>query len=383
MMCLVWKSSRLFVHRLGLANRLGTALALWLFSGAVVAEDTGEVLFEDQFASATLSPEWQIREGRWAVEDGALVNRGGGLITLDLMPGTTFAMEGEIKFPSNWTSVILFYTGPEDYGTLYFGGGYWESFEMEGEEIGNYIQHKDPDIVPGMTHRIRVVCDGARVDLYYDDTLKGASQFQPRPGSRIAFRNQAGGGLLAIRNIRITRPPVEEGRTICSLSAGDLSGSTVYRDYQRQGTLSTTNRVIVHESTQAAELRYSFADGDVFESCFARIPLKATPCRSLRLDVHADGSGNTLFIVLHDQTGEQHLVVKAPMEWQGWQDVGVNLGAFLAGPLNRERSAIHWKGDGNQKIDFAITAMDIGIAKRGTRRTGGGAVRFKNVRFAE
>lgn len=43
-------------------------------------------------------------------------------------------MELELIFPSNWMSVILFFSEPENYGTLYFANSYWESFEMEGKK---------------------------------------------------------------------------------------------------------------------------------------------------------------------------------------------------------------------------------------------------------
>ena len=359
------------------------AVAFHVVTGTVLAQGTESELFEDTFQSGTLSSHWTIQEGRWTVENGSLRNRGGGLITLGLMPGTAFVMEAEIHFPPNWTSVILFYTAPQDYGTLYFGGGYWESFELEGQEVANYIQHRDPDIVPGRAHKIRVVCNDARVTLYYDDQVKGTAFFQPRPASRIAFRNQEKGGLLEIRTIRIGKLAVLDGRTVYALAPADFAGSRMYRDRRRQGKLSPTDRLRVNETTQEVDLDYAFSDGNVYEGCFARIPLNVAFCNRLRLDVDADDSKNTFFVILHDKTGEQHLVVKTYLEWKGWQELGIALESFLTSPGKKERSALHWKGDGNQVIDFPITAVDIGIAKRSRRKTDRGTVRLKKVRFVD
>ena len=121
----------------------------------------------------------------------------------------------------------------------------------------------------------------------------------------------------------------------------------------------------------------------MFESVFARIPLNVASCNGIRLDLDADNSTHTFFIIIHDQSGEQHLVVKTYLGWQGWQELGVNLESFLTSPDNKARTALHWDGDGNQKIDFPITAMDVGIAKRGRSNNGSGALRLKNVRFVD
>ena len=48
-----------------------------------------------------------------------------------------------------------------------------------------------------------------------------------------------------------------------------------------------------------------------------------------------------------------------------------------------ERLAIHWGGDGNQKIDLPTTALDIGVVKRGSRTADGGQLRFRKVRFLD
>ena len=160
---------------------LSSALA---FAGvAAAAESAGKVLFTDTFQSAQLAPEWQVIEGKWGIEDGSLACRDGGTIALNVPPGGRFALEFEIAFPSNWMSIIPFFTGPEDYGTLYLGGGYWETFEMAGEELANYVQRKDPEIVrTGGFQNVRVVSEYGVISFTYDGNPKGPGVLPYRPG---------------------------------------------------------------------------------------------------------------------------------------------------------------------------------------------------------
>jgi len=101
------------------------------------------------------------------------------------------------------------------------------------------------------------------------------------------------------------------------------------------------------------------------------------------MDVERDGSRNGFFVIVHDASGEQHLAMATGLAWSGWQDVGINLKPILDSPGKMERLAIHWGGDENQKLDFPVTAIDIGAAKRGARTTDRGQLRFRNVRFLD
>lgn len=77
------------------------------------------------------------------------------------------------------------------------------------------------------------------------------------------------------------------------------------------------------------------------------------------------------------------MVCKTGLVWQGWQEVGVNLKPFLESPAKMQRSVIHWGGDENQKIDFPIKAIDIGVAKRGGKFKNSGEVKLRQISFIE
>ena len=94
-----------------------------------------------------------------------------------------------------------------------------------------------------------------------------------------------------------------------------------------------------------------------------------------------DGSRNTFFVILHDASGEQHMILKSALVWKGRQDLILSLENFLKCPEKMQRFYTRWGGDNNQKIDFPITKVDIGVARSGKANTSSGTVRFKKIRF--
>ena len=354
-------------------------------AGTARAEDAaGRELFSDSFDKPQLGSAWEVVEGEWKVEDGALAGRGGGLIVLKTPPGGRFAMEFEIQFPNTWMSVIPCYTSPESYGTLYFGGGYWESFEMVGKDIADYRQHKDPEIVTTSgTHRIKVTSEYGLLSFTFDGHAKGPAAIAFRPGSRVAFRTLPGASLCKIKNFRLVQLPPDDSKVVSQLPAAETARGVVFQDYRQSGKPGGADRLNVDLQSGAAALKYEFDSGKNFESCFVRLPAQAAQCRAIFLDVEGDGSRNDFFVIVHDASGEQHLVMSTGIAWSGWQDVGVNLGTFLKGPAQNERLIVHWGGDQNQKIDFPIRTVDVGVVKRGIRTSDRGQIQFRNVRFVD
>ena len=358
-------------------------MAVLAIAGAAEAEDApGRELFSDSFEKPELGAAWKVVEGNWKVEEGALTGRGGGLIVLQTPPGGRFSMEFDIQFPNTWMSVIPCYTAPESYGTLYFGGGYWESFEMVGKDIADYRQRKDPQIVTTSgSHRIKVVSEYGLLSFTFDGHAKGPAAIAFRPGSRVAFRTLPGASVCKIKNFRLVQLSPDISQAVSQLTAAEVAKGIVFQDYRQSGKPGAADRLKVDLQSGDAALKYEFDSGKNFESCFVRLPVEAAQSRAIFLDVEGDGTRNDFFVIVHDASGEQHLVMSTGIAWSGWQDVGVNLGAFLKSPEQNERLVIHWGGDHNQRIDFPIRTLDIGVVKRGIRTADQGQFRFRNVRF--
>lgn len=352
---------------------------------AAVADPAGKAVFADDFHSEKLSPEWQVIEGEWRVADGALNCRDGGTIALNVPPGSRFAIEFEIAFPSGWMSVIPFFTGLEDYGTLYFGGGYWETFEMAGKEVVvNYVQRKDPEIVrAGGFQRIRIVSEYGTLSFTYDGKAKGPAVLPCRPGARIAFRSLPKSGLLKIRNFRLEQLPPDDRKVVAALTPAGLAKGTVHQDQGIKSRPGDRESLRVDGATGEADLTYHFSPNAEFRSTLVRFSVTANRCRLAVIDVESDGSKNNVFVIVHDASGEQHLALLSPLAWTGWQEAAVSLERFFESPDGMQRFADRWGGDGNQKLDFPITAVDIGVAKREGRLKNDGQVRIRNVRFLD
>lgn len=365
------------------SSAVAAILCLAFVALAHAADET--VIFSDSFQGKQLSPEWEVHEGRWEIADGALTVTDGGIISLKKLPGGSFAMEFEITFPATWMSVIPLFTSPDDYATLYFAGGYWESFQMRGHDLSGYVQRKDPDMVrTGDFQKLKVISDYGSVWFTYDGKEKGPVAFPFRPGARIAFRSLPGPGVLKIRNFKLTKVEPADIKVIRELRPEELSQGTIGKDRGLEGKPGATSEAVsVDPQTGAVVVSYAFASDNQFESCFARIPVRVARSGRIFMEVEADNSRNNFFLIVHDASGEQHLVIKSPIVWQGVQEVGINLAPYLESPPAMQRQAIHWAGDGNQKIDFPITAFDVGVSKRSPGATRIGQIRIRAIRFVE
>ncbi len=366
-------------------TRFATVLTLCLASLAIAqaADDSGlHEIFTDFFADAALAPAWEVHEGEWSVVEGALVCRNGGLISLKSPPGGRFVLEFEIAFPSNWMSVIPLFTSPENYATLYFGGGYWESFEMLGTEIADYVQRKDDEIVrTGGFQKIRLVAEYGVVSFSYDGKEKGPAVLSFRPGARVAFRSLPNSGPLKIRRFRLLQMDANKPTHSEPVAPEVLAGGMMHEDHDLNEQEIPRQELALDTPSGTGTIDYDFSRDAVFQSRFVRIPLNIGQSDMILLDLHGDNSGNNVFVIVHDASGEQHLALLTGLAWSGWQDVGVNLQPLLASPGQYERQAIHWDGDRNQRVDFPITALDLGVVKRDGRTRDRGRVQFRRIRF--
>lgn len=172
-------------------------------------------------------------------------------------------------------------------------------------------------------------------------------------------------------------------KTVHELQPGDFVKGVTYRDYDTQVRSNAADRLTLDAKTGAASSKYGFAEGEVFESCFVRIPVSVAKCTAVAMNVEVDGSKNNFFIIVQDTSGEQHLLLKTCLIWQGWQEVAVSLEPYIESPKQMQRFITHWGGDENQKIDFPITAIDMGVSKRDKRVRNSGQIGFRNVRFVE
>ncbi|MDO9543469.1 MAG: hypothetical protein Q7J98_14275 [Kiritimatiellia bacterium] len=361
---------------------VGLVLAL---AGMGICAQTGEVIFSDSFQAPQLAADWKVQSGKWAIEDGCLAAQGTAVIALDKPLSVQFELEAELNYKGRMT--FFFDTEKSSYlqiqsvdGQL----GQWFFVERDdGNNLLFYSNHqKDRDITPGVLHKIKVTYDCGIVKFYCDGKLKETATFRFNPDPRLTLSSSQCLSQMPYLRIKSfgVRKTATELKTVFQLRAEDFAKGAIYADDGLAGKPVSGERLSGADDNGAA-LKYSFKSGDVFESRFARIPLEVACCKRILVEVEGDGSGNNVFIILHDRSGEQHLVSEIPLKWEGRREIGVNLGPFLE--LTKERSVSRWGGDENQKIDFPIQAIDIGVAKRGARVKDSGEVKFRNLRFIE
>jgi hypothetical protein len=357
-----------------------------LVTASASGASDGQPLFADDFSGPSLAAEWEPLEGTWRAVDGKLVVDDGGLIALRTPPRGRFAMEFDIRMPTkeirgmaaNWISVIPLFSGPEDYAALYFGSTDWRSFEKFGDQFAGLLVHRDEDVARnGAFRSLRVECDFGTVHFSIDGKAKEPVDFPSRPGSRIAFRSLPGSGRLEIRRFRLIKLPERASARSEGLPIEAFAHGRLMADRGSTAVPGVTESPDVDRSARAIRFSYDFEPGAAFESRFLRVPIEISQCRSLRLDIDGDGSRNAFFLILHDASGEQHLLPPITIAWTGRQEVDLPLGRFAVSPSDLTRLATHWGGDGNQRIDFPVRAVDVGIAKRAGRRADSGTCSFQ------
>ena len=77
------------------------------------------------------------------------------------------------------------------------------------------------------------------------------------------------------------------------------------------------------------------------------------------MEVNGDGKGHALFVVAHDQSGENFYFPGPAITFSGWKRVAVKLDFPTINP--GERYASIWGGDGNQRPDFPLRGLTLGL----------------------
>lgn len=94
--------------------------------------------------------------------------------------------------------------------------------------------------------------------------------------------------------------------------------------------------------------------------------------------VTGDGQKHCLGAVLVDNGGERHFLGKRIIRENTSREIFFNLSSFIKGPEVGEVTGKSWGGDGNQKLDFPIRKIELGLNDKPSKNSGVdiGAVKF-------
>ena len=109
--------------------------------------------------------------------------------------------------------------------------------------------------------------------------------------------------------------------------------------------------------------------------CDLDVPLKGATV--LTAQVNGDGKKHYLFVVVRDKSGECFYFPGPVIDFKGWKDVEIKFDYPMihAG----EKYASIWGGDGNQKPDFPLQGITIGLNDRPDKFKGQGKIQIRNI----
>jgi hypothetical protein len=324
-----------------------------------------KTVFTDSFVDAELCEYWKIQNGskdNWKIENQSLVNSKGGIILLDhISVPDNFSVDiriktsdWEITFP--WIEVILDYADKKNYSALMLSSGeryyYFVKYE-NGQMIklkGGSLQF-DKNVFYTLSFRTQ---NGKTIFLWNGNPIATVKLNIMMP--RIGFKGNAGVNL-EVKEISIAKLPEIGIEKVTELNIDDI--------YKGKLFVTKDNKIdfLQDGNKRKPEISYGFSKNIKYEDIFLRIPCNIYKAEMMSINIDGDKSNNNLFVILHDKSGEQHLIFKKQIIWKGFQTVKIEFSDFLKSPKQFEVKSTHWDGDKNQKIDYPITAIDIGVGK--------------------
>jgi len=345
---------------------------------------SGKILFEDKFENSKIKEDWTVESGKWEIKDGALFNREGGTITLK-KPCENFIFEADVKISEwiahyPWVSIAFAYEDENNNSHFMVTPGetYYYIKTTENKESTSIAGTKIPFAKENF-HHVKIVCAYNIVSVLWDKTLLASANVDCS-ADRIAFIGNSDGADFEIKDVKISEIIEVPGKVIKEFKRNDFAQGQICEDYKFK-TIEANKKPTINDSS--VFLTYDFTDDKEFRGTFLRIPVSVEKVDKICLTLNGDASKNRFFIIVHDKSGEQHLVQAMPLAWSGAHDIKVDLKRFFQAPPDRVINATHWDGDKNQKIDLPITKLDIGICKRERAVKPSGKIEIKDLRFEE
>ena len=191
-----------------------------------------------------------------------------------------------------------------------------------------------------------------------------------------------------------TAAPVKEKiqpqtATISTLSLGQakIHSAEELRNAKR-GKLSGKNQV--RQTPQGIEIDFDLnTPGE--DACFVTIDLPGTaPFNQIKTSLHAEYSGLVRpFLVLEDAGGEKHYFPMCPNRILNLQKLNGKGNLTLSTPIRvknvrgADRISQRWGGDRNQRIDFPVKRITLGIDDLLDEKPARGKICFKTLEFIQ
>lgn len=123
-------------------------------------------------------------------------------------------------------------------------------------------------------------------------------------------------------------------------------------------------------------LKYNFTT-EKHDALFFDLDTSLEHASELTAQVNGDGKGHTLFVVIRDKSGECFYFPGPAIKFKGWKTVKIKFKYPEVNP--GEKYASIWGGDGNQKPDFPLRGITLGLNDTPDSSTGGGTIQIRKI----
>lgn len=123
-------------------------------------------------------------------------------------------------------------------------------------------------------------------------------------------------------------------------------------------------------------LKYNFTT-EKHDTLFFDLDTSLEHASELTAQVNGDGKGHTLFVVIRDKSGECFYFPGPAIKFKGWKTVKIKFKYPEVNP--GEKYASIWGGDGNQKPDFPLRGITLGLNDTPDSSTGGGTIQIRKI----
>jgi hypothetical protein len=340
-----------------------------------------EILFNDDFDSGKINPEWKKeKKSKYQIKDGCLVLVNGESIVLPLKERKPFIFTCTLK----GTHVGFKYPGINisfiEQGEK---GHYMLHLKPEGkrEKAFYYIWEKESNSkhrnVLGFSYfsklGMKFHCDrfhkfavsfsaDQTLRFYWDEALileKSNIFFCP---DRIKIEGSQGINLY-IDNVIIQedKSSKNKGSLVFESNFSDINSLVLsgHENYNEKQTISG-NEVIPDAHQKSVRLKYDFKTKG-HDAFMLSKNINVEKADYLSIKIKGNGSKHRIFFVLTDATGEKHYLACKSLRNTNWAVLDISLEEHLKPLLPGEVTGNSWGGDANQKIDFPITQIMVGI----------------------
>ena len=124
-------------------------------------------------------------------------------------------------------------------------------------------------------------------------------------------------------------------------------------------------------------LKYHFTT-EKHDALFFDLDIPLENASELTAQVNGDGKGHTLFVVVRDKSGECFYFPGPAIKFKGWKTVKIKFKYPEVNP--GEKYASIWGGDGNQKPDFPLQGITLGLNDTPDSSTDRGEIQIRKIR---